>query len=97
MMAEAAYRFAREDEAIGDSPLLRRLLVRPSDRLRPRSAEAPPALPAGPDPLLARLSAENRVIKAALRSERAVAAELRASLAALGRPEGGDARSHTVL
>ncbi|ACL55317.1 hypothetical protein [Methylobacterium nodulans] len=92
-MGEAARDEAWQDRAPDSSSLLRRLLLRPVPRL-----PAPP-LDAGVEDIideedleeaLSRLEAENLVIKAALKSERAEAAELRAQLESLSETETAD-------
>jgi hypothetical protein len=91
-MGEAARDYGRQDPGL-DSALLRRLLVRPV----PRTAEPLADLPVEDeadeslDEALSRLEAENLIIKAALKSERAEAAELRARLAERETAEEHDA------
>ena len=72
-----------------DFDLVRRLLL-PPGWLGPRPYRLPPPDDDGieeVDDLVAQLEAENKVMKAVLRSEREAAAELRAQVAAVQRPQ----------
>ena len=91
-MGEAAFDIAyRESDGPGAN-LVRRLLL-PPGWLGPRPMRLP--LPEEPpaeeiDDLVAQLEAENKIMKAVLRSEREVAAELRAQVAALTNQQAQD-------
>ncbi|GJD50651.1 hypothetical protein OPKNFCMD_3394 [Methylobacterium crusticola] len=89
-MAEAALDIARERG--GGTDLVRRLLVRP-DWVSSHS-DARPDNEDRDDDVVAHLEAENRIVKAVLRSERQQTAALRARLAALtGGPLPDDVRA----
>ncbi|TGE01859.1 hypothetical protein [Methylobacterium nonmethylotrophicum] len=91
-MGEAAFDIADRHGEGPDFDLVRRLLL-PPGWLGPRPIRLP--MPEQPpaeeiDDLVAQLEAENKVMKAVLRSEREAAAELRAQVAALTTQQAED-------
>ncbi|GJD99161.1 hypothetical protein [Methylobacterium isbiliense] len=81
-MADAA-RDYEQDARLDGSPLLHRLLTRPMLRVVPPALADEEAEEESADEALERLEAENQIMKAVLRSERAEAASLRARIAEL--------------
>ncbi|KMO38709.1 hypothetical protein VQ02_11455 [Methylobacterium variabile] len=84
-MGEAAFDIAYRESDGPSANLVRRLLL-PPGWLGPRPMRLPPPeeLPEEEiDDFVAQLEAENKIMKAVLRSEREAAAELRAQVAAL--------------
>jgi hypothetical protein len=101
-MGEAAFDIAgqdREERGGPDFDLVRRLLL-PPGWLGPRPYRLPPPEEAEAedlDDLVAQLEAENKVMKAVLRSEREAAAELRAQVAALSSQQTQDGTTQEDL
>lgn len=90
-MGEAARDYGQQDPGLDSSGLLQRLLVRPSHRPVEPPADVSEDEGESLDEAFSRLEAENLIIKAALKSERAEAADLRARLAERAGTEDGDA------
>ncbi|KMO09762.1 hypothetical protein [Methylobacterium indicum] len=91
-MGEAALNIAGQERGGPDFDLVRRLLL-PPGWLGPRPYRLPEPDEAPEedlDDLVAQLEAENKVMKAVIRSEREAAAELRAQVAALTTQQAQD-------